>query len=48
MQPENEPSISVRLEGIEMLVKEELPANAPSPMLVTLLGIVILVRPEHP
>ena len=31
-----------------MLVKPEQPQNAPSPMLVTLDGIVMLVRPVQP
>ena len=31
-----------------MLVKLEQPQNASPPMLVTLEGIVMLVRPEHP
>ena len=30
-----------------MLVTPEQPLNAPFPMLVTLLGIVMLVSPEH-
>ena len=47
-QPENGfPFISTTDAGIVILVKEEHPLNALSPMLVTLSGIVMLSNDEH-